>query len=236
MAELSQVDLNRYSCSMPAGLCANGSPYPVDLAKSHGLIVAGGSGEARLKTVRAMVAAARHEGGVEAVLCGAGDPAEGQEAVALEAAEDRLQAFCDEQIRRYDAMKQAGSNNLPHYNACAASRGLEPFPFKFFVIGELQDCVGRFGRKFIDRLCFAARYGRACGMLPVVCAESAEPEKLPALLKAEIADRVCLGVKTRRDSLSLLGALGGESLGEGDVLYRHVAEKTEPVRLRAAAA
>lgn len=233
MAELPQVDLSRCSCSVTLGFCANGSPYSLDLAKSHGIIVAGGSEQARAESVELLLRSAKHEFGVSFAWCGEKAP-EGVQTVPIEQAADSLKAFCDEQIERYDLMKKAGSNNLPHFNGFAQSRELEPLSFKFFVIEELQACLEKSGRKFIDQLCFAARYGRACGMLPIVCAADASPEKLPALLKAEIADRICLGVESRRDSLSLLGVLGGEAVREHELLFRHVAEKTDAVRLSAA--
>lgn len=233
MAELPQVDLSRCSCGVTLGFCANGSPYSLDLAKSHGIIVAGGSDQSRAGAAELLLRTAKHEFGVDSLWCGEKAP-EGVQAVSLEWASERLKAFCDEQIERYDLMKKAGSNNLPHFNGFAASRKLEPLPFKFFVIEELQACLEKFGRKFVDQLCFAARYGRACGMLPIVCAADASPEKLPSLLKAEIADRICLGVEGRRDSLALLGVLGGEAVREHELLFRHVAEKTDAIRLRAA--
>lgn len=234
MDETSQINLSGFSRRMPVGWCANGAPYPLDLGKSHGVIVGGGTGAARKQTVQAMLAAFLLEEGTGAVWCGADRPeAEGVEFAAEEKALERLKDFCGEQIRRYEQMKAAGSNNLPHYNAFAAERKLAPMPFQLFILEDYQDCLARFGRPFTDQLCFAARYGRACGMLPVVCTSSAEPEKLPSLLKAEISDRICLGVPSRRESLSLLGALGGESLKKGDLLYRHVADKSEAVRLSA---
>ena len=230
MAELPQIDLNRCSCSMTLGFCANGSPYPLDLAKSHGIIVAGGDKDLRERAARLLVGSAHHAFGVESAWCGDQAP-EGDRLIPVAQVEEELQAFCDKQIERYDIMKKAGSNNLPHFNAFAEERKLEALPFEFLVIEELQACLNQFGQKLIDRLCFAARYGRACGMLPVVCTAEASPEKLPSLLKAEIADRICLGVDSRRDSLALLGVLGGEAVSAGELLFRHVAEKTDPVRL-----
>jgi len=68
-------------------------------------------------------------------------------------------------------------------------------------------------------------------MLPYVCTQNPAPEGLQALLKAEVGDRVCLRVPSRRDSVMALMAVGAETLSDGELLYRNVEEKEEAVRL-----
>ena len=94
----------------------------------------------------------------------------------------RLETFVEEQNRRFDVMHEAGSNNLPHYNAASAAAGRDLLPFRMFFIEDLPGTVSRLGHTFLDKLCYAARYGRACGMLPYVCTQNPAPEGLPALL------------------------------------------------------
>lgn len=240
MTEPSQVDLNRYSFRLVLGRTDSGAIWPLALHESHGIIASGSDAEALRALASAQLESLFHQecvGNAELIWAGQTLPAwaEGRKDVTAvsEPAEifSRLETFVEEQNRRFDVMHEAGSNNLPHYNAASAAAGRDLLPFRMFFIEDLPGTVSRLGHTFLDKLCYAARYGRACGMLPYVCTQNPAPEGLPALLKAKVGDRVCLRVPSRRDSVMALMAVGAETLSDGELLYRNVEEKEEAVRL-----
>lgn len=240
MTEPSQVDLNRYSFRLVLGRTDSGAVWPLALHESHGIIASGSDAEALRALASAQLESLFHQeciGNAELIWPGQTLPAwaEGRKDVTVVSEPDeifsQLETFVEEQNRRFDLMHEAGSNNLPHYNAASASAGRDLLPFRMFFIEDLPGTVSRLGHTFLDKLCYAARYGRACGMLPYVCTQNPAPEGLPALLKAEVGDRVCLRVPSLRDSVMALMAVGAETLSDGELLYRNVEEKEEAVRL-----
>jgi len=237
MTEAKEVDLKSFSRTIPVGWKTDGSAHSIDLGSSHGLIVCGGCAEKRKRFLRDICLAAAKEPGLKILWCAKDSAA--APAFSSFVPEDEIQSllkrFRSEQMMRYEMMKKAGSNNLPHYNAFAGARNLEILPFKLLVIENYENCGEKFGRPLTDQICTIARYGRACGMVPVVSTGDASPEKLSSLLKAEIADRVCLGASSRRESLSLLGVAGGELTGEKEALFRHAAGSEKAVPLLASA-
>lgn len=235
MSEVSVPDSQLEKFIIGIGRCANGRLWPLDLAKSHGIII--GGRESHVAAGQILKAVHEHAPGRYSVTW-VGDHApewlaswSGSRTVSAEGVMALLESFSAEQIHRFDVMKEAGSNNLPHFNAIASSKDRQKWPVVFLVIEDFLAVREASGPLLLDKLCFIARYGRACGMLPVICTEDASPERLPSLLKAEIADRICTGVASRRDSLSLLQALGGESLQSGELLYRRMVADTDVIRL-----
>ena len=220
------------------GRCANGAFWPLDLAKSHGVIIGGRQSKVAAGSI--LKAVFEHDPARYSVIwIGGNAPGwlgmwKGARVVGEDRAMAELEAFSSEQRSRFAAMKEAGSNNLPHYNAVAGSKSLEKWPLVFLVLEDFLSLRSSAGPRFLDELCFIARYGRASGMLPIICSEDASPERLPSLLKAEVPDRICTGVACRRDSLALLQALGGDQVGDGELLYRRMASDTSVIRLKMA--
>ena len=175
MTEPSQVDLNRYSFRLVLGRTDSGAIWPLALHESHGIIASGSDAEALRALASAQLESLFHQecvGNAELIWAGQTLPAwaEGRKDVTAvsEPAEifSRLETFVEEQNRRFDVMHEAGSNNLPHYNAASAAAGRDLLPFRMFFIEHLPGTVSRLGHTFLDKLCYAARYGRACGILP----------------------------------------------------------------------
>lgn len=240
--EPEQIDLDRYAFRMTIGEGPGGIPLRLKLEESHGVIAAGSDRSELLRLGSALARSVlRSSGAGSAQVIWAGrtapswigaEPGTWSEGKS-EGIAAALEAFRLEQARRFDVMRSVRSTNLPHYNALAESSGKPLLPFMLFVLEDLP-AAGSLGLRFLDRLCGAARYGRACGMLPLVLATDPTPQALPARLKAEIQDRVALRLPDRRSSVMALMVLGAERLGPDEALYRNAAGKVPAVRVRIA--
>ena len=124
-------------------------------------------------------------------------------------------------------------NDLKSYNELAEVDGdRDPMPQVVIFIDELADMMLVAGKEVEDYICRLAQMGRAAGMHLVVATQRPTTDVITGLIKANIASRIALSVKSQIDSRTIIDMAGADKLlGNGDMLYMPIGAG-KPVRVQ----
>lgn len=119
----------------------------------------------------------------------------------------RLIAACRHEVeRRFTALDTAGARNLAHYNATA----VEALPYLVVVVDELADLTQ--DATFVDNALHIGRKGRAAGVTLVLATQRPSSDVVPSSLRAVCGAQIAFRLLNSRDSATVLGTSGAESL------------------------
>ena len=108
--------------------------------------------------------------------------------------------------RRFALLDGAGARNLAHYNATAVER----LPYLVVVVDELADLTG--DGTFVEHALHIGRKGRAGGVSLVLSTQRPSSDVVPSSLRAVCGAQIAFRLLNSRDSGTVLGVSGAESL------------------------
>ena len=121
---------------------------------------------------------------------------------------------------RYEKMAQHSARNIDDYNARAARKGEEIFPFIVVVIDELSDLMLMVGREIEDIILRITQMARAAGIHMIVATQRPSVDVITGLIKVNFPSRISFRVTSRIDSRTILDCGGADKLlGRGDMLF-----------------
>lgn len=119
----------------------------------------------------------------------------------------RLIAACRHEVeRRFALLDSAGARNLAHYNATAVER----LPYVVVVVDELADLTQ--DATFVEHALHIGRKGRAAGVTLVLATQRPSSDVVPSSLRAVCGAQIAFRLLNSRDSGTVLGTSGAESL------------------------
>jgi len=134
-----------------------------------------------------------------------------------------LRQVVREMEHRYGLFTQAGTRDLPRYNAWAAAHGRPELPYVVVVIDELADLMLVARSEVEDSIQRLTQMARAAGIHLIVATQRPSVDVITGVIKANIPSRIALTVSSQVDSRTILDAAGAERLvGRGDMLFRPV--------------
>jgi DNA segregation ATPase FtsK/SpoIIIE-like protein len=108
--------------------------------------------------------------------------------------------------RRFTLLDAAGARNLAQFNATQ----VEALPYLVVMVDELADLTG--DATFVEHALTIGRKGRAAGVTLVLATQRPSSDVVPSSLRAVCGAQVAFRVLNSRDSATVLGVGGAETL------------------------
>jgi hypothetical protein len=108
--------------------------------------------------------------------------------------------------RRFTLLDAAGARNLAQFNATQ----VEALPYLVVMVDELADLTG--DATFVEHALTIGRKGRAAGVTLVLATQRPSSDVVPSSLRAVCGAQVAFRVLNSRDSATVLGVSGAETL------------------------
>jgi FtsK/SpoIIIE family len=221
------------------GMAPSGEVAIEDLAHLPHLLIAGATGSGKSVLLRGIVASLVHERPPSELQLVIIDPKQvdflifddlphlygGRLVTDPLAAVTVLGDTIEQEIeRRRPLLRAAGATSALEYYEQGGSRS--DLPQLVVVIDEFADLAGALSRaERQDFLGLVQRYGqltRAFGIYLVLATQRPSVQVITGEIKANLTARVALRVQSYQDSMTILGQVGAERLGErGDMLFSH---------------
>ena len=213
------------------GVCAQGEPVILDLAKLPHLLVAGSTGSGKSVGMNAMLLTLITQKSPEDLRLVLIDPKilefaryEQLKHLACPVITEPTQAFgvlkwCVALMEdRYQILAKMHVRHITEYHQLRKKNSaLAPMPFIVIVIDELADLMIMTKKAIEEPIARIAQKARACGIHLILATQRPSVDVITGLIKANIPARLAFAVSSKIDSRTIIDQQGAEHLlGMGD--------------------
>ncbi len=213
------------------GVCAQGEPVILDLAKLPHLLVAGSTGSGKSVGMNAMLLTLITQKSPEDLRLVLIDPKilefaryEQLKHLACPVITEPTQAFgvlkwCVALMEeRYQILAKMHVRHITEYHQLRKKNpSLAPMPFMVIVIDELADLMIMTKKAIEEPIARIAQKARACGIHLILATQRPSVDVITGLIKANIPARLAFAVSSKIDSRTIIDQQGAEHLlGMGD--------------------